>query len=39
MKKLFEFIKQNIIGFVIGGVIFGSIGVYAATIISASSVS
>ena len=34
MKKIFKFVKQNIIGFIIGGIVFGSLGVYAAVVIT-----
>ena len=34
MKKIFKFVKQNIIGFIIGGIVFGSLGVYAAGVIA-----
>ena len=39
MKKILKFIKHNVLGFIVGAVIFGSLGVYAATVIAASSVS
>ena len=38
MKKIFKIIRQNIIGFIISGIIFGGIGVYAVTVIAASNV-
>lgn len=38
MKKIFKFVKQNIIGFIIGGIVFGSLGVYAAGVIAANEV-
>ena len=38
MKKILKFIKHNVLGFIAGAVIFGSLGVYAATVIAASSV-
>ena len=38
MKKILKFIKHNVLGFIAGAVIFGSLGVYAATVISASNV-
>lgn len=38
MKKVLKFIRNNIIGFVIGGIIFGTIGAYAATQLASSSV-
>ena len=34
MKKIFKFIKQNIIGLIVGGIVFGSIGVYAVVVIT-----
>ena len=39
MKKILKFIKHNVFGFIVGTVVFGSLGVYAATVIAASSVS
>ena len=38
MKKIFKFVKQNIIGFIIGGIVFGSLGVYAAGVITSQEV-
>ena len=38
MKKILKFIKHNVFGFIAGAVIFGSLGVYAATVIAASNV-
>ena len=38
MKKILKFIKHNVLGFIVGAVIFGSLGVYAATVIAASNV-
>ena len=38
MKKTLRFIKHNVLGFIVGAVIFGSLGVYAASVISASNV-
>ena len=38
MKKVKQIIKNNILGFILGAVIFGGVGVYAATTISSSSV-
>ena len=38
MKKIFKIIKQNIIGFIISGIIFGGIGVYATSVITATNV-
>ena len=38
MKKILKFIKHNVLGFIVGAVIFGSFGVYAATVIAASNV-
>ena len=38
MKKALKYIKQNIFGFIIGGLLFGSIGVYAVTVIAANNV-
>ena len=38
MKKVLKYLKQNIIGFVVGGIVFGSFGVCAAVVISASNV-
>ena len=38
MKKILKIIKHNILGFIVGAVIFGSLGVYAATVIAASNV-
>jgi hypothetical protein len=34
LNKIKKFIMNNIIGFIMGGIIFGSVGVYAATIAS-----
>ena len=39
MKKILKIIKHNILGFIVGAVVFGSLGVYASTVITASSVS
>lgn len=36
LKKFLKFIKTNTLGFIIGAILFGSIGVYAATIASSS---
>ena len=38
MKKILKYLRQNIIGFIVDGIVFGSFGVYAATVIAASSV-
>ena len=38
MRKILKFIKHNVLGFIAGAVIFGSLGVYAATVIAASNV-
>ena len=38
MGKILKFIKHNVLGFIVGAVIFGSLGVYAATVITASSI-
>ncbi len=38
MRKILKFIKHNVFGFIAGAVIFGSLGVYAASVISASNV-
>ena len=38
MKKILKFIKHNVLGFIAGAVIFGSLGVYAATVITATNV-
>ena len=38
MRKILKFIKHNVLGFIAGAVIFGSLGVYAASVISASNV-
>ncbi len=38
MKKILKIIKHNILGFIVGAVVFGSLGVYAATVIAASNV-
>ena len=38
MKKILKFIKHNVLGLIAGTVIFGSLGVYAATVIAASNV-
>ena len=38
MRKILKLIKHNVLGFIVGAVIFGSLGVYAATVITASSV-
>ena len=37
-RKIIKFIKNNLLGFVIGGLIFGSVGVIADTIINSSNV-
>ena len=38
MIKVLKFIKHNVLGFIVGAVIFGSLGVYAASVIFASNV-
>ena len=38
MRKILKIIKHNVFGFIVGAVIFGSLGVYAASVISASNV-
>ena len=38
MRKILKIIKRNVFGFIVGAVIFGSLGVYAVTVISASNV-
>lgn len=38
MRKILRIIKHNILGFIVGAVVFGSLGVYAATVIAASNV-
>ena len=38
MRKILKLIKHNVLGFIAGAVVFGSLGVYAATVITASSV-
>ena len=38
MKKISKIIKYNVLGFVVGAVMFGSLGVYAASVIAASNV-
>ena len=38
MKKILKIIKYNVLGFVVGAVMFGSLGVYAASVIAASNV-
>ena len=38
MRKILKLIKHNVLGFIVGAVIFGSLGVYAATVITATNV-
>ena len=38
MRKILRIIKHNILGFIVGAVVFGSLGVYAATVILGSNV-
>ena len=38
MRKILKIIKHNVFGFIAGAVIFGSLGVYAASVIAASNV-
>ena len=38
MRKILKIIKHNALGFIVGAVMFGSLGVYAATVIAASNV-
>ena len=38
MKKTLKMIEHNVLGFIVGAVIFGSLGVYATTVITASNV-
>ena len=38
MRKILKIIKYNVLGFIVGAVIFGSLGVYAATVILGSNV-
>ena len=38
MRKILKFIKHNVLGFIAGAVVFGSLGVYAASVISATNV-
>ena len=38
MREILKIVKHNVLGFIAGAVIFGSLGVYAASVISASNV-
>ena len=38
MRKILKIIKHNVLGFIVGAVMFGSLGVYAATVILGSNV-